>query len=222
MRCVKIHWTDMTDEKRRYTKKVRAELEEETRRRITESAVALHGRLGPARTSVSAVAQHAGVRRSTVYRHFPDEVALFGACSQHWAERNPPPDPGGWMGIEDPDRRTRAALGGFYSYYQRTEPMLANLLRDEETVEVVRELFQPYHLFLDAVRDQLLAGRGLRGRARARVKAAIGHALAFNTWRSLVREQGMDCKDGADLMTMLIIAGCASPPRPTTPSGRPS
>src|SRR3954465_3419805 len=81
--CVKIHWTPMTVETRRYEKKRRAELEAETRRRITESAMELHGTVGPSRTSISAVAERAGVRRSTVYRHFPDETALFTACSTH-------------------------------------------------------------------------------------------------------------------------------------------
>jgi len=210
----------MTDEKRRYTKKVRAELEEETRRRITESAMELHGTLGPARTSVSAVAERAGVRRSTVYRHFPDEGALFEACSSHWSTLNPPPDPAGWVGIADPDERTRKALAELYSFYSRVEGMLANLLRDEATVAAVRERFAAYRLYLDVVRDQLLSGRGLRGRARARTQAAIGHALAFSTWRSLVRDQGMQGEEAADLMAMLIMAGCESPPRPTTPSGR--
>ena len=37
-----------------------------------------------------------------------------------------------------------------------------------------------------------MAGRGLRGRAARRARAAIGHALAFPTWRSLAREQGLD------------------------------
>src|SRR6476659_9041226 len=95
----------MSDQKRKYEKKRRAEAEAQTRQRITESAVELHGSLGPARTSMSAVAEHAGVPRSTVYRHFPDEEALFGACSQHWAERNPPPDLGRWGRIRDPDER---------------------------------------------------------------------------------------------------------------------
>ena len=95
----------MSDEKRQYRMKRRAEQEAQTRLRITESAVDLHGTLGPARTSISAVAEHAGVRRSTVYRHFPDEAALFGACSAHWAAANPPPDLGGWATIADPDER---------------------------------------------------------------------------------------------------------------------
>ena len=47
----------MTDKKRRYNKKRRAELEAETRKRITESAVELHGSVGPAHTSISTVAE---------------------------------------------------------------------------------------------------------------------------------------------------------------------
>src|SRR3954447_15999631 len=97
----------MTDEKRPYRMKRRAEQEAATRLRITESAVALHGTLGPARTSVSAIAEHAGVRRSTVYRHFPDEATLFEACTAHWAASNPPPDLAGWATIADPDERLR-------------------------------------------------------------------------------------------------------------------
>ena len=89
--------------------KRRAESQQQTRRRITESAVELHGTLGPARTSMSAVAAHAGVRRSTLYRHFPDEAALFDACTAHWAQANPPPDLAGWSTVDDPDERLAAA-----------------------------------------------------------------------------------------------------------------
>ena len=120
---VNIHATDMSDQKRPYRKTRRAELEEQTRRRITESTVALHEELGPARTSISAIAERAGVRRSTVYRHFPDEEALFAACSSHWRAANPPPDPGAWAAIEDPAERTEAALRELYAFYGRTEAM---------------------------------------------------------------------------------------------------
>src|SRR4029453_3946664 len=108
-RSVKICRTPMTDEKRPYRKKRRAELEEQTRLRITESAVALHGTLGPARTSMSALAEHAGVTRSTLYRHFPDDAAVLAACSAHWAEQHPAPDPKAWAAVEDPEARLRAA-----------------------------------------------------------------------------------------------------------------
>src|SRR5215204_3933505 len=106
----------MTDEKRPYTKKRRAELEAETRRRITKTAVELHGTLGPARTSISAIARRAGVRRSTVYRHFPDEATLFAACSAQWAGENPVPDLERWALIEDPDERLQVALDELYGY----------------------------------------------------------------------------------------------------------
>src|SRR5438270_8429466 len=119
-RCVNIRWTAMSDEKRAYRKRRRADLEAETRRRITESTVDLHGTVGPSRTSISAVAQHAGVRRSTVYRHFPDEAALFEACTEHWMELNAPPDLAGWAVIEDPEERLALGLEQLYAYYRAT------------------------------------------------------------------------------------------------------
>jgi AcrR family transcriptional regulator len=194
----------MTDEKRPYRMKRRAELEAETRLRITESAVALHGTLGPARTSISAIAEHAGVRRSTVYRHFPDEVALFAACSSHWRAANPQPDVARWRAIEDPDERLRAALSELYEYYRRTEGMLANLLRDEATVATVQMSFSAFRGFLADAAGVLMHGRGLRGGAAKRVRAAIGHALSFGTWQSLAREQGLDDAQAAGLMCRLV------------------
>ena len=194
----------MTDEKRPYRMKRRAELEERTRRRITESAVALHGTLGPARTSISAVAEHAGVRRSTVYRHFPDEASLFAACTAHWMADNPVPDIGAWAAIEDPDARLRAALDALYPYYRRTAGMMENLIRDEPLSELVRQNFAGYRQYLAAARDALVRGRPARGRARTRERAAIGHALAFATWRSLAVDEGLDDAQAAELMLRLV------------------
>jgi AcrR family transcriptional regulator len=194
----------MTDEKRTYRKKRRAELEEQTRRRITESAVELHGTLGPARTSMSAVAERAGVRRSTVYRHFADEAALLDACSAHWNAANPRPDLDAWARIADPDERLGVALDELYAYYRRTEPMLSNLHRDEATVPTVQERFAHFHAFREAARQTLLRGRGERGGARRRVRAALGHALAFTTWRSLTGDQRLDGRQAAELMRALV------------------
>jgi AcrR family transcriptional regulator len=182
----------------------RAELEDETRRRITESAVALHKELGPARTSISAVAERAGVRRSTVYRHFPDEVALFAACSSHWRAANPPPDPGEWTVIADPGIRTETALRELYGFYRRTEAMYTSLLRDEPVHATVRRQLRGFHDYLRAIEDILIAGRGLRGHAARRTRAAIGHAVAFPTWRSLTRDHGLSDADAVRLMCLLV------------------
>lgn len=196
----------MTDEKRPYRKKRRAELEQSTRRRITESAVELHGTLGPSRTSLSAVAEHAGVRRSTLYRHFPDEAALFAACTAHWTALNPVPDLDRWAAIEDPDERLRVALHALYAHYRRTERMMDNLLRDEEAMPIVKQLFGGFREYINTAHETLMRGRHARGRAHERVLAATGHALAFTTWRSLVREHGLDDTQAADLMCRLVDA----------------
>jgi AcrR family transcriptional regulator len=200
----------MSDQTRPYRMKRRAELEEQTRRRITESAVALHEELGPARTSISAVAERAGVRRSTVYRHFPDEEALFGACSSHWRAANPPPDPSVWAAVDDPRERTETALRELYAFYGRTEGMYTSLLRDEPLVPIVHRLLGDFYGYLGAIQDSLMAGRGLRGRAARRTRAAIGHALAFPTWRSLTHDQGLDDRDAVALMCALV-EGSAPP-----------
>ena len=194
----------MTVEKRKYEKKRRAELEAETRRRITETAVELHGTVGPAHTSISAIAERAGVRRSTVYRHFPDEEALFDACSSHWAEANPIPDMGAWAAIEDPDERLRTALDELYAYYRRTERMMENLHRDEGTVPSVAKHFAGYRGYIAAARDLLMRDRGLRGRRRDEARAAIGHALAFPTWLSLTRDQGLSNEQATHLMSQFL------------------
>jgi AcrR family transcriptional regulator len=194
----------MTDEKRPYRKKRRAELEAQTQLRITESAVALHGTLGPSRTSMSAIAEHAGVRRSTLYRHFPDETAVFAACSAHWREANPAPDLGAWAAIEDPDQRLRTGLEELYAYYRRTEGMMVNLYRDAELMPTVQRSFSRFGEYLAGARQTLMAGKRLRGRARERVQAATGHAVAFSTWRSLARDQALDDAAAAELMCRLV------------------
>ena len=194
----------MSDQKRPYRMKRRAELEEQTRRRITESAVALHEEVGPAQTSISAIAERAGVRRSTVYRHFPDEEALFDACSSHWRAANPPPDPRSWSSIDDPAERTRTALQELYAFYDGTEAMYVSLLRDEPLVPAVQLRLRDFYGYLRFIQDDLTAARRLRGRRARYAEAAIGHALAFPTWRSLAREQGLGNDDAVELMSRLV------------------
>jgi AcrR family transcriptional regulator len=150
--------------------------------------------------------ERAGVRRSTVYRHFPDEAALFAACSAHWRAVNPPPDLERWAAMRDPEQRLEAALAEQYRYYRATEGMLANLLRDSATVPIVDELLGRYRGYLGAARDVLMAGRRERGGARRRKQAAVGHALAFATWRSLAREQELGDSEAAELMCRLVAA----------------
>jgi AcrR family transcriptional regulator len=184
---------------RRYRKRARAEQEAETRLRITEATVELHGTVGPARTTVSAVAERAGVQRATVYRHFPTEEDLFEACTSHWRARNPPPDPAAWAEVTDPAARLRLALGELYGWYGRTSYMLERADRDAPHVEALRPAAEGRAAYVQAARGVLMHGRAERGGRRRRVEAALGHVLDFTTWRSLVDRQGLEPEEAVEL-----------------------
>ena len=205
-RCVKIDDTIVSREitpKRKYELKKRAEQMGETRLRITEAAIELHGAVGPSRTTLSAVAERAGVERRTLYRHFPTEAELFAACSAHYFTANPWPDLGNWRAIHDPQQRLEQALDELYAYYERTEPMLANVLRDAEVVDFARDAVAPLQTYLDEAAEILIIGRHARGRRRQLVRGALRHALAFPTWRSL-STNGIGRSDAAKLVTALV------------------
>jgi AcrR family transcriptional regulator len=190
------------NKRRRYRKRRRAALELETRQRIAEATVKLHGTVGPARTTVSAIAGEAGVQRSTVYRHFPDDQALFDACTAQFYGLHPMPELERWTNIADPDERLRRALADLYAWFGEAEDMLSNTQRDAAYVPApTRERFLGY---FTAARDVLTRGRRERGRLRARTVAAIGHAIAFPTWRSLVREQDLDDAEAVELMARMV------------------
>src|SRR5215212_4751330 len=195
-----------TRERRPYRKRRRAELEADTRLRITDATVDLHGSVGPARTTISAVAERAGVQRATVYRHFPDEEALFDACSSHWMAKHPLPDTAQWAKIEDADERLRVALGELYEWYEHGEYMLERTTRDVALVPALRPSMEAFRRWLDVAADAILRGRPERGARRRRVRAAVGHALAFETWRSLAIHQGLPRSETIELMEALATA----------------
>jgi AcrR family transcriptional regulator len=200
-RTGKIDDTDMSREKRKYELKQRAEDMAGTHRRITEAAIALHGTVGPARTTLSAVAARAGVERRTLYRHFPNEADLFAACSAHYFTANPWPDLDAWRAIRDPGDRLERALGELYAYYERNAPMLGNVLRDAEHSDLARAAIAPLRTYLDEAAAILVSGRRVRGRRRDLVTAALHHALAFSTWQSL---NGVERADAVRLVTALV------------------
>jgi AcrR family transcriptional regulator len=199
---------------RTYELKRRAERQQETRRRIVAAAVELHATLGPSRTTVQAIAEKAGVTRPTVYAHFPDADALFRACSGHVRASVPPPDPTPWRSIEDPGERLEAALRALYGYYARLEPLLDNIQRDAPVLPILREIGAYRVRYLEDVRELLLAGWPSRGQARTRLRRALGHALDFRTWQSLVRGQGCGTNEAVQLM--LAFARAAAGVRPST------
>jgi AcrR family transcriptional regulator len=201
--------------KRKYEQKKRAEQVAGTHLRITEAAIELHGTVGPSRTTLSAVAKRAGVERRTLYRHFPTEADLFAACSTHYFTANPWPDLNKWRAIRDPQQRLERALDELYAYYERTEPMLSNVLRDAELVDFARDAVAPLHAYLEDAAEILIIGRQVRGRRRQRLRGALRHALDFSTWHSLATN-GIGRSDAAKLATALVEAAAGhrrnSPP----------
>ncbi len=190
----------------KYTLKKRAEQQEETRRRIVEAIVELHKTIGPTRTTITAIAERAGVERLTVYRHFPKEDELFRACSEHWRAVHPPPDLNRWAKIDDPRERLRVALDDLYQYYAEVAPMLGNVLRDAELLPVLANQLAGYRQFVAAAQALLADGWEYTEGQRVTLRAAIGHAVAFDSWRSLVETQGLPAAQACDLMVALAVA----------------
>ena len=189
----------------------RAEREAATRQAIVEAAVTLHQEIGPLATTVSALAQRAGVSRPTVYAHFPDDAVLLVACTAHYRASHPPPDPSTWLEIADPWRRLPTALLTIFAFWADTAPMAASILRDARRAP---ERFGRvgFAMFMEACRDVLLTGWAWRGRNhRGRVTAVIAHAVAFDTWASLVREGGMTQDDAVVVLMAAIRAADARP-----------
>jgi AcrR family transcriptional regulator len=184
---------------RSYTLKRRAEQQAETRQRIVEATVELHTQVGPARTTLSMVAERAGVQRQTLYAHFPDERSLFMACSGLAFERDPPPDATGWRAIADRNKRLSTGLAALYAWYQRNSDLLGCVRRDAEFHPLTREMgelrFGPY---MAAYKEVLGA------KLSARQFAMLLLSLSFFTWRTLARDGGLKPAAAAKAMARAI------------------
>ena len=186
----------------------RAEQQEETRLRIVEATVALHQSIGGLNATISAIAERAGVERATVYRHFPDERALLQACTGHYLQQNPPPNPADWAAIEDAEERLCTALTTIYAYHRQTEVMMARAAIDVPQMPTLAEVLSPMFDYWAQVRDLLAAPWQVDGAEQPLVTAAIGHAIAFSTWQSLARDQ--ELADAEAVMLMWKMVKCVA------------
>jgi AcrR family transcriptional regulator len=204
----------------KYELKKRAERQEETRLRIARATLELHEILGPALTTRSAIAERAGVTRPTVYSHFPDELSLGKACSSLELSDNPLPDPGPWQEIADPERRMRVALGDLYAYFRRRERLWTNILRDQEMPltnddpeahEADAAIMEPIFVHWERMKETLAAGWGSSEEPPRLLLSAIGLALDFQTWRAMVRTQGLSDEQAIELMVGMVRCAAESP-----------
>ena len=180
-----IAYVHSMNEKRAYRLKERAKSQEQTRQKIVKATMHLHEEVGPRATTISAIAERAGVQRLTVYRHFPDETAVFQACTAHWLTLNPPPDPAAWAGIADPAARLDAALGAFYRYYSATERMWTTSHRDVAEVPALQGPMAQFSGFLASVGEALAGAFDAPPETAWQVHTTIQLALVFPTWAQL-------------------------------------
>jgi AcrR family transcriptional regulator len=191
---------------RKYELKKRAERQLQTRQRIAEAALALHTERGPLHTTISAIADRAGVQRHTVYSHFPDDLAIGMACSGLFEERNPTPDGDAMRAIADPEERLRAGLAALYRWFEDGEELLAHLTRDFADDPVSQQVFElrsgpQLRALHAALEDGVVTGRG---HARARTAATLDLALDFQTWQSLARRSGLSRDQAVEVMVRAI------------------
>jgi AcrR family transcriptional regulator len=184
---------------RTYTLKRRAEQQAETRRKIVEAAIELHGSVGPAATTFSMVAEQAGVQRHTLYAHFPDERSLVQAYSGLTLERDPPPDAAPWRAIADRHERLRAGLGAIYAWYERNAELTACVLRDAEISPLIKETMTSQWGPYFAAHHEVLGAK-----LNAKPRAMLHLALSFFTWRALVRESGLKPAAAVEAMVQAI------------------
>jgi AcrR family transcriptional regulator len=184
---------------RPYQLKQRADRQHETRQRIIEATIELHQTIGPGATTITEIAERAGVGRVTVYRHFPEELSLDRACSGLYFERNPAPAPDGWKTVADPVERLRVGLRETYAYHARTEQMITRALADARDHPVMA----PYHAHWARAARVLLEPWPTSGRLRKQLGAALALAVSFDTWRTLVRVQRLSHAQAIDLLERL-------------------
>lgn len=189
----------MSSEKRKYELKARADAQRETGDRIAAAATSLHEEVGIANTTVADIARRAGVRRPTVYAHFPDLAALLPACTAHWLGENPLPDLGPVFAIESPVERLRAALALFYRWYRKTAVMQQRLLSERTPVSVLDKWLKQS---MDPVFAEITAGLAA-GFSRPEARVLVALALDFWTWRRLDRE-GLNDAAAAELMAEMV------------------
>jgi len=186
----------------------RHQRQDSTRQRIVEATIRVHIDLGVMGSNFSSVAREAGVSRQTVARYFRDEVELITACTAHYDLSHPMPATDRWVGIADPQDRLRAALTDLYAYYNDNEPILASGHTAAAARPELAVVFAPYIASLRETQAVLAAGWNVGSKRSSPLKAAIGHALAFPTWRSLRRDQGLTNGQAVSLMVALTaVAG---------------
>ena len=201
---------------RRYAQTRRAESQAQTRRRIVEATIRLHETVGAAATTITAIAEQAGVSRLTIYRHFPDQLSLLQACTGTYDLEHPTPDLSALAGVRDPEKRLRLALAGLYAYFSENEAILSHGADSLPTVPELGVALRPRFEGIRRLAELLATGWKVEAGPGTALAGAIGHAVSLPTWRSLRQQQGLTNNQSVELMVgmVLAVARSAATPKP--------
>jgi AcrR family transcriptional regulator len=171
---------------REYKMVKRREKVDETRRRIAKATYELHSTVGPALTTIALISDQAGLPRQTVYRNFGTQLDLLRSCIAFGLETHPLPDPNPWQSIADPGERLNVGLTELYRWFEATEAVMTNSVRDFPAMNEAAVAMQPIGEVF-----QRMYGTLSQGWDGAEVAPLLALALDFSTWKKLRREQGM-------------------------------
>lgn len=189
---------------RTYTLKKRSEQQAETRQRIVDAAVELHSTVGPLATTLSMIAEKAGVQRHTLYAHFPDERSIFQACSAEAHQRDPSPTADAWREIADRAERLTVALTDIYGWYERNARLLSNVMRDVDRHPMVQEIQKNRVAPIRKGWHDVL-GEKLDAKQRTMLHIAV----SFFTWRTLTQQAGVKQAAAVKMMAEGVLKASA-------------
>jgi AcrR family transcriptional regulator len=189
---------------REYKMVKRRDKVEDTRRRIAKATYELHSTVGPALTTIALISERAGLPRQTVYRNFGTQLEIFRNCIAFGLELNPLPDPKRWQSISDPGERLQVGLTELYQWFEATEPVMTNSLRDFGAVPESAEAMQPVGHVFQRIYETL--NQGWEG---SKVAPVLSLAVDFATWKKLRREHGMPSSAIVELW--LDVIRCRQP-----------
>src|SRR6266545_1900111 len=195
---------------RRYRLDSRAEAAEQTRRRILDAIHALHAEQGIYATTMSHIAERAGVSVGTVYHHFPTyEDAVF-ACAKETAEMLPFPTAQIFADSSTMDARVRRLTREGFGFYER--------LPEYERVRSERWGMPPIAAYVEREENNRLAltREALRPfKVKARLVSTCAALLDVAVYGALTRDGLTPAKAAEDVSGFILARLSADVSHPT-------
>jgi AcrR family transcriptional regulator len=193
---------------RKYDMTRRASSVAQTRRRIVDATLELHGEQGIAATSWDDIAARAGVGVGTVYRHFPSLDELIPACGEITRHVVALPDPQGvaslFDGVDAPVERIERLVREAFAIYERGAPQLRAIRSEPDVHPNVAEAGEEVEAALTALVDAAVAPSKITPAERALVRAMID----LGTWQAL-HDQGLGPAEAVDAVSQMLAARVA-------------